>query len=46
MQTYGDRHVGLGIDYSYPSGGLDDDPPPGGSTRTTGGRPRTAMWAG
>ena len=27
VQTYGDRHVGLGIDYSYPSGGLDDDPP-------------------
>ena len=26
-QTYGDRHVGLGIDYSYPAGGLDDDPP-------------------
>ncbi len=27
VQTYGDRHVGLGIDYSYPAGGLDDDPP-------------------
>jgi membrane dipeptidase len=27
VQTYGDRHVGLGIDYSYPTGGLDDDPP-------------------
>lgn len=27
VQRYGPRHVGLGIDYSYPSGGLDDDPP-------------------
>ncbi len=27
VQTYGERHVGLGIDYSYPAGGLDDDPP-------------------
>jgi membrane dipeptidase len=24
----GARRVGLGIDYSYPAGGLDDDPPP------------------
>ncbi len=26
-QRYGAEHVGLGIDYSYPAGGLDDDPP-------------------
>lgn len=23
----GPKHVGLGLDYSYPAGGLDDDPP-------------------
>ena len=27
VQHYGADHVGLGIDYSYPSSGLDDDPP-------------------
>jgi len=27
VQHHGARHVGLGIDYSYPAGGLDDDPP-------------------
>ena len=27
VQHYGPAHVGLGIDYSYPAGGLDDDPP-------------------
>ena len=27
VQRYGPEHVGLGIDYSYPAGGLDDDPP-------------------
>ena len=27
VQTYGPAHVGLGIDYSYPAGALDDDPP-------------------
>lgn len=27
VQQYGPEHVGLGIDYSYPAGGLDDDPP-------------------
>ena len=26
VQRYGADHVGLGIDYSYPSSGLDDDP--------------------
>lgn len=27
VQRYGAAHVGLGIDYSYPAGGLDDNPP-------------------
>lgn len=27
VQRYGAAHVGLGIDYSYPVGDLDDDPP-------------------
>lgn len=27
VQHYGPEHVGLGIDYSYPAGELDDDPP-------------------
>lgn len=27
LDRVGSGHVGLGIDYSYPSGGLEDDPP-------------------